>query len=52
MRVVYIMLMENTIKTGGNIERVFDLKGSLADRYVKNGSVLKDRNLLELRESV
>jgi len=51
---VHIILMDNTLKLKSrqNLLKVFDLKGSLVDRYVKMtnatkpSSTLKDKNLL------
>lgn len=45
LKPVNLVLMQNTMRTTGQLRHVFDLKGSLYKRYAKSG-VLKDLNFL------
>jgi len=59
---VHVMVMENTLqlRNEANLERIFDLKGSMVNRYVEipdlvtptGSKPLKDKNWLELKFQV
>ena len=56
MEDIHIMLMENTVQLSDpeNLKHIFDLKGSLVDRYVKGetkaSTTLKDQNFLNIKK--